>query len=374
MRLKTLINIKKFEYNWEVIEQIPEFAILKECEQSPKWHAEGNVWNHTVNVCNEAIKICKEYGWENESTYSSLLLGSALFHDIGKGVTTEFKKGGWHAYGHEIASEKLVRELLWDEECEIREGICGLVRWHMEPLRIFEHKDYLEWIVSLSKNVQSWYLLLALKKCDILGSIQEDEISKKNDLIKLEDISKIVSSMNCFYTNSRIAYKHQLNHKLSCNGKKNINVHVLIGLPGAGKSTAIKEITNNDKIPYTIVSRDIARAELGFCKKDEKIVGTRQQEDEVSAYCDKLMLDAAYFGDTIIIDNINLKKKYRDYYKELLKEFNVNWIYHYVEASSLETNIKRREGQIDRNVFINMIKSFEWPNASEYDRLIYHFN
>ena len=374
MRLKTLINIKKFEYNWEAIEQIPEFAILKECEQSPKWHAEGNVWNHTVNVCNEAIIICKEHGWENEPTYSSLLLGSALFHDIGKGVTTEFKKGGWHAYGHEIASEKLVRELLWDEDCEIREGICGLVRWHMEPLRIFEHKDYLEWIVSLSKNVQSWYLLLALKKCDILGSIQEDEISKKNDLIKLDDISKIASTMSCYYTSSRMMYKHQIQSNTSYNGKKNIEVHVLIGLPGSGKSTTVKEIMNNEKISYSIISRDIARAELGFCSDGEKIVGTPEQENEVSKYCDKLMLDAAYFGDTIIIDNINLKKKYRDYYKTLLKDFNVRWVYHYVETSNLETNIKRRAGQIDRNVFTNMIKSFEWPDASEYDKIVYHFN
>jgi gluconate kinase len=86
------------------------------------------------------------------------------------------------------------------------------------------------------------------------------------------------------------------------------------------------------------------------------------------------MLDAAYFCETNNIDNINLKKKYRDYYKTLLKDFNVRWVYHYVETSNLETNIKRRAGQIDRNVFTNMIKSFEWPDASEYDKIVYHFN
>jgi predicted kinase len=158
------------------------------------------------------------------------------------------------------------------------------------------------------------------------------------------------------------------------NNKKNIKVHILIGLPGAGKSTAIKEIMVNNKTNYVVVSRDIARAELGFCKEGEKIVGTRQQEDEVSAYCDKLIKDAAYFGDTIIVDNINLKRKYRDYFKDLLKDYNVEYHYHYVETKSLKTNILRREGQINEEVFTNMIKSFDWPEASEYDYLIYHFN
>ena len=374
MKIKDLIDIKNFVFKWDVIEAIPEFAELKNCEQNPKWHSEGNAWVHTKKVCEEAAKICKDNGWEYEITYSSLLLASALFHDIGKGVTTEFKKGNWHSYGHEIEGEKITRLLLWDEDCDLREGVCALVRWHMEPLKIFEHKDYYKWIIDISKNIHSWYLLLYLKRCDVLGSIQEDEVSHKNDILKLEDVSKVVSSLQCFFTPSKTPYIRQMLHKNMHNNKKNIKVHILIGLPGAGKSTAIKEIMVNNKTNYVVVSRDIARAELGFCKEGEKIVGTRQQEDEVSAYCDKLIKDAAYFGDTIIVDNINLKRKYRDYFKDLLKDYNVEYHYHYVETKSLKTNILRREGQINKEVFINMIKSFDWPEASEYDYLIYHFN
>ena len=43
MRIKDLVNVKTFKYNWEYIETIPEFAKLKVCEQSTKWHGEGNV-------------------------------------------------------------------------------------------------------------------------------------------------------------------------------------------------------------------------------------------------------------------------------------------------------------------------------------------
>ena len=145
---------------------------------------------------------------------------------------------------------------------------------------------------------------------------------------------------------------------------------MLFGLPGAGKSTAISEITKTlTNRPYTIVSRDIARYELGFCKEGEKMVGTSEQEKAVSEYCDDMILTAASFGDDIIIDNTNLKKAYRDNYRTLLQDYDVVWVYVYVEASNLRKNISRREGMISESVFENMIRGFEWPSADEYDIL-----
>ena len=156
MKITNLIDIENLEYKWYVIETIPEFAILKTCEQNPKWHSEGNAWNHTKLVCQAALDYCNDYMYDTDCEYDSkILLTAALFHDIGKGVTTEFKKGNWHAYGHEIKGESITRRLLWDENIFDREAICSLVRWHMEPLRIFESKHYVEKIISLSRNVKS---------------------------------------------------------------------------------------------------------------------------------------------------------------------------------------------------------------------------
>ena len=368
MRIKDLVDVKNFKYNWEYIETIPEFAKLKECEQSKKWHGEGNVWIHTQRVCEEAVNLCHKLAWRNETTWATQLLVSALFHDIGKGVTTIFKKEDWHAYGHEIESEKITRRLLWDEGFEVREPICALVRWHMEPLKVFESKHYVEKILEISKVVPSWHILLYLKECDVRGSQPSNETATKIDLLKLGDLNRLTSRLNCFYGETNVPQLERLSHKTF--GKKMITVYMLFGLPGAGKSTAINEITKTlTNHPYTVVSRDIARYELGFCKEGEKMVGTTEQEKAVSEKCDEMILTAASFGDDIIIDNTNLKKAYRDNYHTLLQDYDVLWVYVYVEASKLEKNLSRREGMINASVFDNMIRGFEWPSTNEYDIL-----
>ena len=160
MLLTDLIDFKNCEYKWDVIENIPEFAILKTCEQNPKWHSEGNAWEHTKKVCEQAERISRYYNIYD----SKVLMGAALFHDIGKGVTTEFKKGNWHSYGHEIQSEIITRNLLFDEDILLREEICRLVRWHMEILKVFESKHYAEKILDLSTKV-NLRKLIDLKKC-----------------------------------------------------------------------------------------------------------------------------------------------------------------------------------------------------------------
>ena len=56
-------------------------------------------------------------------------------------------------------------------------------------------------------------------------------------------------------------------------------VYLMVGIPGSGKSTWIKE--NQPKLP--VVSRDIIRAKLGFTSNaDEKTVLTSGQERQVT--------------------------------------------------------------------------------------------
>ena len=41
MKIIDLIDTEKLEYKWDIIETIPEFAVLKTCEQNPKWKTCG---------------------------------------------------------------------------------------------------------------------------------------------------------------------------------------------------------------------------------------------------------------------------------------------------------------------------------------------
>lgn len=146
-----------------------------------------------------------------------------------------------------------------------------------------------------------------------------------------------------------------------------INVYVMIGLPGAGKDTWI---ANNLPNTHKVVCRDDIRAELGFCNAGEKIVGSYQQENLVSAVFDQKLKEYARAGEDIAINNINLKKKYRMGYKRTLADFDVKWIYVVVEAPDLETNKKRREGQIPPEVFDRLVASYQPPTPDEYDEII----
>ena len=150
--------------------------------------------------------------------------------------------------------------------------------------------------------------------------------------------------------------------------KRKINVYVMVGLPGAGKDTWI---ANNLPEAHKVVCRDDIRAELGMCNAGDKIVGTREQENLVSALFDTKLKEYARAGEDIAINNINLRKKYRLGYKQTLKDFDVNWIYVVVEAPDLDTNQERRKGQIPPEVFDRMVASYEPPTPDEYDEIIY---
>lgn len=394
-KVKRLENDKfSIEPVWKKIEKIPEFAVLKTCKQSPKWHSEGDAFKHTQCVVNTAIEDIQDTYCGVSETVQVLVI-AALFHDIGKGVTTFEKDGKWHAYGHEIEGEKITRKLLWDEGWAFRENVCALVRLHMEPLNWFNMKGgILEKLaetqeliskVAYVDRIAHMHItdLLRLKMWDVKGSKQEDEKSKSKDLENLSKLYQLCSEMFNYKTDG--LYDFILHKKFKMEEKKPLTVVTLIGLPGAGKDTFLSKLLQTDS-PFTYISdgglktvptydpeksvvlcRDDIRAELGICKHGEKVVGTSKQEQDVTKLFNERLLDAAREGKVIILNNINLKAKYREETLRYLSGYDVNSIYYYIEADCLDKNKERREGQIPDEVFDNMIMNFDWPKPSEYN-------
>ena len=147
------------------------------------------------------------------------------------------------------------------------------------------------------------------------------------------------------------------------NTKNPITVVVLIGLPGSGKSTYIE----NHLHGYKIISRDIIREELGMCKKGEKVIGTKNEENMVTRIFEAELIEAAKHGENIVLDNMNNRRKYRNDYKKLLTSFDVIWKYIYIQPTELKKNIERRDEFIPENQFYKMILRLDWPEPVEYD-------
>lgn len=341
--------------DWEFVESIPEFAALKETEQSPEWHAEGNAWIHTKQVVNRAIELVKDEKMLPLDT--EVLIMSALFHDIGK-INTTFtdKDGKIHSYGHEKLSDKITRKLLWDENVAVREEICNYVKLHMECHNLKKMKQFNAFkkrIDYLKSNALKFKVLCFLHYCDVYGSNYNPDLKHKD----LDNADMLVA-----YTEEFVSLKNLYGFYHN----QTSNVRVMIGLPGAGKSTVVEKYKKDNIV---VLSRDTIRTELGFCKEGEKVVCTKEQEDQVTDVFEDRFVEALANGKDIIIDNINLKRSYRDSYKELAENYNVHWEYVYVQAPSLEDNYKRRP-MISKEQFDEMISKFDFPDPSEYDRLV----
>lgn len=111
-------------------EILPEIALLHGVQQSPQWHPEGDVFEHTM----QAVDAAAALGYESEEE-KLLVLYAALAHDCGKALTTTFQDGRWRSFGHEIEGIPNAKHVI-ERICLTKrsvETVCRLVRYHMAP-------------------------------------------------------------------------------------------------------------------------------------------------------------------------------------------------------------------------------------------------
>ena len=108
----------------------PELKALIGQPQHPVYHAEGDVWNHTMMVLDGAAKLRSKV----QQPYAFML--SALCHDFGKAVSSEAAAdGAVHAYGHETSGLPLAKQFLGriTKETKVTEYVLNMVKLHMKP-------------------------------------------------------------------------------------------------------------------------------------------------------------------------------------------------------------------------------------------------
>ncbi len=155
---------------------------LKSTKQSPRYHPEGSVWNHTLLVVDEAAKR------RHLSADARAFMWAALLHDIGKPDTTRERNGKITAYAHDTAGEKLTRAFLsmLTEDGEFIDKTAALVRYHMQILYVLNGLPFKDVRGMQRRSDLGEVALLGL--CDRLGrtgAVRETEEEQVRRFIQL---------------------------------------------------------------------------------------------------------------------------------------------------------------------------------------------
>ena len=89
-------------------------------------------------------------------------------------------------------------------------------------------------------------------------------------------------------------------------------IHMMIGIPGSGKSTYALELSN--KLNYKIISTDVVRIENPGIK-----------EEDVWPKVYWMIAEELKSNDNVIYDATNITKKVRDRFKENLNKYLTNY-------------------------------------------------
>ena len=166
-------------YNNELFKEMPFNTLykLKKVEQSPKYHPEGNVWNHTMMVVDEAAKV------KLKSKNLKVFMWASLLHDIGKPSTTKIRNGRITSYDHDKVGERLVKEFLlhFTDDNKFINEVCGLVRYHMHILYVVNNLPYKDMKGMRESTDINEVALIGL--CDRMGRLGSN-ISDEEKTIK----------------------------------------------------------------------------------------------------------------------------------------------------------------------------------------------
>ncbi len=124
------------------LEVFPQLELAKTTPQSPVYHAEGDVWTHTMMVV-DALLGMPAYQ-ELVAEQQEIVFLAALLHDIAKSTTTvvDPQTGAISQPGHSKRGAIDARIALWDAGVPFatREAVCRLIALHQVPF--FQYFQY----------------------------------------------------------------------------------------------------------------------------------------------------------------------------------------------------------------------------------------
>lgn len=378
---------------------LPEVGWMASCPQSPIYHAEGNVLRHTEMVM-ESVR-------QDNSLPADLrrqVYLAAFLHDLGKvRATTVSPEGEVNARNYVTAGAPLVRAALQRLEVpmHLRTEITLLVNYHQHPLRLARRTDIYgtELERRLYRRLATLLdlrLVAALAQADWQGrrgrgranALRLLKIFKKRaasldlwqgrfqGLLSIEELQQLLPEereqrrlrrhLLLETLAGRLQTTQEVKAYLDAHPEllkpRSAHLYLMCGLPGAGKSTWLRE-----HLPGVIVvSSDQKRKELFG---DESFQGGNIQ---VFAECKREVERGLAAGAEVALDATNILKEHRAEFLAIAELVGAHTTVVYFDVApevAIERNLKRKR-RVPEESIRDYFERLEEPTELEVDRVI----
>jgi len=347
------------------------------CNQSNKFHKEGNVWEHT-KMCLKYLLSLHSYKEMTEENQKILFLAT-LLHDVGKYITTKSEDDIISSKGHSVKGARLTRESIihWNSDgftnipFEYREQICNLVLLHMLPLYLLEKEDPL-YSAAASSMVINNHMLSALSLSDIYGRSCDEDLRTKS-IEKVDLFTLFCNENKCNFSKypfvsekSKFRYFFERKGNPEYDYYEPINgiVIIMCGLQASGKDWTIK-----NKFPeWKVISLDQTRIDMDLDFGDDEPSVIQEAREQ----CKILMRSKTNF----VFNATNIVKDVRTRWISLFRQYKYKVIIYYKERplkTILEAN-RQREYSVPEDVILEKVKKIDIPTEMECHDLILDAN
>jgi len=163
-----------------LMKYFPEIAALKGVRQNPRFHPEGDVFEHTLLVVDAAATMRDTLPPKKQVA----LMFAALCHDFGKPETSEGSNDKITCHGHDIQGAKPTEKFMEQisNERKLIDEIISLVICHMRPLRLYQTREQIgPGAVRRLAGKTDIPLLAKLTKADHIGKLRPAEACQAAD-------------------------------------------------------------------------------------------------------------------------------------------------------------------------------------------------
>ena len=349
-------------HNWEELESKYDWIQdMKDVRQDPRYHGEIFVGLHTQMVVSHLLGLKEFKNLEFDSEKQILYL-AALLHDVEKRSTTVTEDdGSITSKGHSRKGAKTTFIILEDlgYDFDVCYQVSMLVKYHMVPTFVFVNKNSEKDLLELSTNSNLKHLII-LSMADNLGRVG---LNLPTQLENLELLAEYANEYNCF--DNPYKFKSELAKFRYFNIEPNIhydpyndrkfNVHLMVGLPGAGKDT----IVENELSDLPVVSLDDIRQEM-------KISATDNQGRVIQAAKEKAK-EYMRAGQDFVYNATNITRLIREPLIDLFYSYG-GYITIWHVATPIKEIIKQnrqRDAVVPDDVILKLRNKYEIPAVTE---------